>query len=88
MEEKKGIEVIEKDIDILISVTAKVLKALDDGKISVGEGFGLAMELPKVWKGIKNSKELIAEIKDLDPEESKLVIEKIYNAYEELVKEE
>lgn len=87
MNEKLGIEVIEQDIDILADVLGNVLKALDDGKISVREGFSIAMDAPKVWKAVKSGKDLIAEIKDLDPEESKLVLEKLFAAYEEINKE-
>lgn len=80
-----GIDVIEKDIELVGGIISKVLIAMDDGKISVREGFSLAMSVPKAWKALRSGKELIAQIRDLDPDESKIVLEKLFAEYEEII---
>jgi len=81
---EQGTESLEQSIEVLADVIAKVLKALEDKKVSISEGLGLAFELPKVWRMAKSFPEIIAEVKDLDPEESQRVLQLILEKYEEI----
>ena len=65
-----GIETIKKDLAILIAVARETDKSLsDDGKISIFEGFNIAIKAVKIWEITKNAKELVEEYKDLDETE-------------------
>jgi hypothetical protein len=83
-DEKLGIDNLKNGIEVLATVVAKVLKAMEDKKVSISEGLGLAFELPKVWKTAKSFPEIIAEVKDLDPEESQALLQLILEKYEEI----
>lgn len=69
--EKLGIENIEQVLAFCLSLGIQVSDALEDGKISVGEGVSLAFKIPKGISVSKKIKPAIAEVKDLDPEEIK-----------------
>ena len=65
-----GIETLKNDLTSIAKVVSKVDKALDDDKISISEGIGLAFELPGMFKIAKSYKDAWAELQDLSEEES------------------
>ena len=69
-----GIERLKEDLTVIGKVAAKVDKALEDGKVSITEGVGLAFSLPDLIGVAKTMKEAYAELKDLtSPEKDELV---------------
>jgi hypothetical protein len=73
-QEHLGIENIEAVLTFAIGLGLKTAKYLKDGKISVPEGVGLAMEIPAALKSAKQIKDAVKEIKDLDPDELKKIM--------------
>jgi len=69
MSKKHGVEKIKKALGFIIELGDNVSKALKDGKYSFAEIFGTALVAKEVVPIIKESKELYAELKDLDLEE-------------------
>lgn len=64
-----GIENLKKDLGVLIGIAQKVSEALEDGKVNIFEGIGLAITAVKAWKITKDYDELKAEYEDLDEDE-------------------
>jgi len=87
-EEKLGTEVIESGMDFIAEVIALSLKAMEDGKISVSEGFQFAFKIPKAIKFVKSGKEIVAEFKDIDADEASALLAKAYAIYQELTETE
>lgn len=64
-----GIEVLKDDLVVITKIISKVEGALEDNKFSLGEGLGLAVEAPKLFKVIKTWKSAVEELKDLSETE-------------------
>jgi hypothetical protein len=64
-----GIETLKQDITTIAKVIGKVDKALEDDKVSLSEGIGLAFELPGLFKIAKSYKNAWAELRDLSDDE-------------------
>jgi len=87
MEEKKGIETIEKVLSFLFDLGFQVADILEDKKVSVTEGFALALKLPKIWSTVKDFSEFKEEIKDIDPEELQRLLVLLIELHESRKKE-
>lgn len=77
-EEKKGIEKLEAFIDAMDDAVELGEELLKDGKVDLGDIASLpkaATVLTKVYGAAKEYKEMLAEIRDLDGEEFKKLID-------------
>lgn len=72
---KKGIAKIKILLVFVITLGESFAKKMEDKKISLVEGFGLAMDLRPLPSIIRDRKEIAAEFLDLDPDEKKELIE-------------
>jgi len=58
-------ESLKDALETVISIVEKSDDALADGKISIGEGVGIAMSALGLIKAVKNYKEIVADYKSL-----------------------
>ena len=65
MAEKIGIEQLKKSLTVLAKVTGAIDKALEDGKVNIAEGIGIAFKAVDLIGVIKNLKQARAELADL-----------------------
>lgn len=65
-----GIERLKKDLTILGKLVKTVDKALEDGKVNLVEGIGIAFKVADLIKVAKTFKEAKHELLDLTAEES------------------
>lgn len=69
-----GIESIKETLSSVLSLTASIANALEDGKINfLTEGIPLISSLVVIPKLVQNAKKSFAELKDLDKKEAKEV---------------
>ena len=83
--EELGIEVVKRDLVVLIDLGLQVAEALKDKKITAGEGISLVFKVPSVWKVAKSMPEFIAELKDIDPDEAQELIAFLVEKYGDLI---
>ena len=69
-----GIVKIKEALHVGITIGLKVADAWEDGKVSLGEGVGIALKAVKIWGIAKDAKEIYAEFKDLDEVEKEELI--------------
>lgn len=88
-EEKKGVEALSKCIEL---ATKNIILGIEIGKDGLNEAD--LKHVPQVFENVKeliefiaSKPELVAEIKDLDPMEGFVLIQKAYESYK-TVKEE
>lgn len=68
-EEKLGIEALKKGVKFAVSIASQVTQVMEDGKFSWMETFSFIDEFQEGVVVIKNGKQIVAELKDLSPEE-------------------
>ena len=73
--EEKGIKELQELNEAINNLAVEIESQTKDGKLSIGEIFADLPEAYKVIEEAKDYKEIIAEIKDLDETEAKLVCE-------------
>lgn len=69
MKTNYGIENLKEAVKSVCEVAGKVDNSLEDGKIDVFEGIGIATESLRGWKNVKKFKEIKQEALDLSEEE-------------------
>lgn len=73
MAEEIGIKQLKKSLTVLAKITGAIDKALEDGKVNIAEGIGIAFKAVDLIGVIKNLKQARAELADLtEPEASEL----------------
>lgn len=71
MEQEYGIENIKKAFSEIFRLMRVVMKALEDGKVTLVEVPGLMIAFSRVPKLVSAGREAIPEVKDLDREEAR-----------------
>ncbi|MHA7109256.1 hypothetical protein ACRTDU_03970 [Sunxiuqinia elliptica] len=72
--EKLGIEVLKKNLTVIATVSGSVDRALEDGKVDVMEGIGIAKDSLGFFSVIKNLKPAKEELQDLSATEKQELV--------------
>jgi hypothetical protein len=86
MAEVKGIKETKEVVEAALIIGLLVLKSMEDGKLSLGEGLDIAKELldkenrEKFVVAAQGIKELPAELKDLSMDEVKEIVKMVLEA--------
>lgn len=84
-EVKLGIDAIQAEIAVLITLAADVKAAKADGTVDWKDTPKFANLIPVVRTAIAKGKELAAQVKDLDSDETTVVVTALFDAAEALV---
>lgn len=78
--EKKGVKEIEDILNVLDAGAEQMKVALADGKVSIVEILAMAMAMVVPLKdALEGFSEIMAEVKDIDPEEAGKLAQKVYS---------
>lgn len=74
-DQKLGIDNLKMVVGLGLDLSLQLADDLKDKHLSTGEAVGLAFKIPSVIKAVNKLKDAIEEVKDIDPDEAKELLQ-------------